>query len=143
MHLLIRRISSYTAADVLLGVFETAEQAQSARAAYAARYAADPDSDPWREQGYKDAGLPIGDLVIRELAAPSGSAEVLVVSNYSEGFGQVVRKFDSLHRSKADADRRMAELDAQDDLFPHYAICQRAVVGVLLSDAREDQPCLT
>jgi hypothetical protein len=143
MHLLIRRISEYTAAHVLLGVFPTAQAAEAAKAEYARRCATDPTSDPWREQAYKEAGLSERDLVVQELPAPDlVGEEVFVVSNYSEGFGQVVREFDSLHGTSEAAEVRVAELDAVDDRFPHYALVQRARVDVLLSDSADVQPRL-
>src|SRR5262245_56173723 len=134
MYLLIRRISEYTAAHVLLGVFSTAQEAEAAKVAYARRYAADPLGDPWREQAYKEPGLSEHDLVVQEVPGPAcADGTVFVVSNYSEGFGQVARAFDLLHRSAESAAARAAELDAADDRFPHYALVQQARVGVLLS----------
>jgi hypothetical protein len=143
MYLLIRHISEYTAAHVLLGVFGTAEEIERARGAYTAKYTADPTSDPWRDQAYKQPGLASKDLVVKELmGSAQDGAEVFIVSNYSEGFGQVVRKFDSMHHSRADAERRVAELDAEEDYFLHYARVQQVLVGTLLSDAPEEQPRL-
>ncbi|WP_434419988.1 hypothetical protein [Nannocystis pusilla] len=138
--LLIRRMSAYTSADVLLGVFTTAALADAARAAYLARYAADPASDPWREQAYKADGLVAEDLEVRCFSGPAEATEVVVVSNYSEGFGQTSRRFDSLHESMAAAEARIAALNDVEDMFPHYALPQRARLDALLSDAEKDQP---
>ncbi|PCC72115.1 hypothetical protein SAMN02745121_01324 [Nannocystis exedens] len=138
--LLVRRISAYTAAHVLLGVFSTASLADAARAAYLERYAADPASDPWREQAYKDDGLVEDDLVVTCLSGPAEAVEVFVVSDDSEGFGQIIRTFDSLHDSEVAADARIAVLDDVESMFPHYALRQRARLDVLLSNAEEAQP---
>lgn len=141
MLLLIRRISPYTGADVLLGVFTAAAQAEAARAEYLERYAAGRRSDPWRRQAYRDEGLSAQDLVLQAIEGPAtDGAEVFVVSEYSEGFGQIVRRFDSVHASADAAAARIAEIEAAEDA--QYALCQRARVGVTLSDAREDQPRL-
>jgi hypothetical protein len=143
MYLLIRNISEYTAAHVLLGVFGTAEELERARGEYTAKYTADPTSDPWRNQAYKDPGLASKDWVVEEVVGSAqDGAEVFIVSNYFEGFGQVVRKFDSIHHSAIDANKRVAELDAVEDRFPHYALVQQVLVGTLLSDAPEEQPRL-
>lgn len=140
---LVRRISSYTGPDVLLGLFETVEEVEFAKATYLVRYTGSPDADPWRQQAYKDDGLAAGDLQVEsfECTATRGT-DVFVVADYSEGFGQVVRKLNSVHRSRGSADERVAELDAADDMFPHYALVQEVRVGVLLSDAPEVQPRL-
>lgn len=138
--LLVRRISAYTGADVLLGVFTAASLADDARAAYLARYAAEPASDPWRRQGYKEDGLSADDLVVLALPGPADVPEVFVVSDYSEGFGQIDRTFDSLHASAAAADARIAALDAVESAFPRFALRQLALIDALLSGAEEDQP---
>ncbi|MCY0987009.1 hypothetical protein OV203_07740 [Nannocystis sp. ILAH1] len=138
--LLIRRMSAYTSAHVLLGVFTTASLADAARAAYLARYTADPASDPWHEQAYKDDGLVAKDLEVRCFSGPAEATEVVVVSDYSEGFGQIVRRFDSLHESMAAAEVRIAALNDVEDIFPHYALPQLARLDALLSDAEKDQP---
>lgn len=138
--LLIRRLSAYTSADVLLGVFTTAALADAARAAYLARYAADPTSDPWHEQAYKDDGLVAKDLEVRCFSGPAEATEVVVVSDYAEGFGQIGRRFDSLHESMVAAEARIAALNDVEDMFPHYALPQLARLDALLSDAEKDQP---
>lgn len=140
--LLIRRMSAYTSAHVLLGVFTTAALADAARAAYLARYAADPASDPWHEQAYKDDGLVAEDLEVRCFSGPAEATELVVVSDYAEGFGQIGRRFDSLHASMAAAEARIAALNDVEDMFPHYALPQLARLDALLSDAEKDQPYL-
>ena len=142
MFLLARRISAYTGADVLLGVFTTREQAEAARTTYLARYAADPASDPWHAQAYKDDGLVADDLVVTSLPGPGEATEVFVVSGYLEGFGQIVRTFESIHDSAAMAAARIEALEAEENEYPQYALRQRAPVDTLISDAREAQPSI-
>ena len=143
MFLLIRRISAYTGPDVLLGVFTDRQQAEVVQNDYRARYIADPASDPWREQAYREGGLTADDLIVETLHAPAGTTgEVFVVSVYLEGFGQIVRKFDSLHASEAEAQTRMAELDAEYEDCVSYALLQRAHIDVRLSDAPDEQPSI-
>jgi hypothetical protein len=143
MHLLIRRISPYTGADVLLGAFLTAKEAAAAKLKYAARYADKPDADPWRDQAYKDPGLSEHDLIIKEVPFGETADEVIVVSNYFDGLGLVNRDFDSIHALPDAALAREAELDAAEEIeVPHYALSQRVRVGILLSDAHDKQPGL-
>lgn len=141
MFLLIRRISPYTGADLLLGVFVSAEQAGAARADYLARYATGLASDPWHEQAYKAAGLVESDLLVRAMDTPTAmGAEVFVVSHYLDFFGQLVRQFDSLHASAEAAEARVVEVEAEDD--SGYAMVQRVRIGVSLSDASDAQPSM-
>src|SRR5688500_15279901 len=140
----MRRISAYTGPDVLLGVFATPEEAESAKAHYARVREADPATDPWKDQGYKPDMVVSRDLAVEQLPGeyPAGTV-VCVVSDHSDGFGQEVRKLDSIHASAAEAAARVEELDAVEDEefpFPHYAVIDPVVVGSLHSDLREDRP---
>jgi hypothetical protein len=144
MFILMRRISAYTSPDVLLGVFTTDTEAEAAKAHYARVRSGDPAADPWKDQGYKPDMEVSQDLEIEQLPGefPVG-AMVWVVSNHSDGFGQEIRKLDSLHGSAEAAERRVDALDAIDDpedMFPHYAVLDPVVVGSLHSDRSEDQP---
>ena len=102
--------------------------------------AADPTRDPWQRQAYRSGGLVDDDLVVLCLPGPAGAAEVFVVSDDSEGFGQISRTFDSLHESAEAADARIEALDEVASMFPHQARRRLAPLDVLLSDAEEDQP---
>ncbi|WP_020475806.1 hypothetical protein [Zavarzinella formosa] len=144
MYLLMRRISAYTSPDVLLGVFRTPDEAEAAKVSYIIARGADPESDPWKNQGHKDAVPLEQDLEVEQLPGdfPTGS-EVFVVSDHCDGLGQEIRKLDSLHATALAAESRVAELDAVDDadaVFPHYAVLDWVIVGSLHSDFREDQP---
>src|SRR5689334_11645057 len=111
--ILIRKISPYLGANVLLGVFPTAQQARQQCDAYFAMRTQTPASDPWREQPYRSGGLQVSDLVILDIQGSriSSGSVVFVISSYSEGFGQTVRRFVSVHNDKAVAMRQAARLE--------------------------------
>jgi len=141
--ILIRKISPFLGANVLLGVFPTAQDAEQHRDAYFAMRTQTPASDPWREQPYKPEGLKISDLVISDIQGSrvSAGAAVFVISSYSEGFGQTVRRFVSVHNDKAVATRQAGRLEETDtDSFPNYYRVQEATVGQLLPDDPDLQP---
>ncbi|MFN9721253.1 MAG: hypothetical protein ACK58L_21355 [Planctomycetota bacterium] len=143
MYLLIRKISSYTGSDLLLGVFVRQQAAEGARIEYSKRYSRDPQTDPWYDQGYKSPGLSAEDLLMLEFEFEGPIPDVVfVVSRYSYGFGQVLRAFDSVYPTQEAATARIARIAewARERTFPPEGDCQRVPVGVLLSDAREDQP---
>lgn len=141
---LMRRISAYTSPDVLLGVFATGADAEAAKEHYVRVREADPAPDPWKDQAYKPDMVISRDVAVVHLPGefPAG-AVVFVVSDHADGFGQELRKLDSIHATAASAAARVEELDAVEDEtfpFPHYAVVDPVVVGSLHSDLREDQP---
>ncbi len=148
-HALIRKISTYSGADVLLGVFHEQLAAEDARERYLARYHPSPQSDPWHEQSYKPEGLAAEDLQIKTLKLESRftGREVSIVSLYYEGMGQLLRELDSIHSSRASAEERVAEVEATmgaaDKMtydLPSDCIAQILVLDELQSDLPEDQP---
>ena len=146
MNALLRKISPYTAPDVLLGVFATETEAQGARDAYFSQRSADPSADPWLRQAYKPAGLHANDLRIVAIDAPGSPRdgdEIFVVSNYKDAFGQVVRDIDSIHLSEAAARSRISEIDRVNTGMPSYALLQRVHVGAIHSDMPDQQPRLS
>ena len=86
------------------------------------------------------------DLAVKRLGGNFlAGTPVFVVSNYKEGFGQIVRKLDSIHATPATAEARVEKLDkvqAKGFPFPRYALIDPVVVGKLHSDLPEDQPQL-
>lgn len=144
MFLLVRRISAYTGPDVLLGAFATLPEAEAAKALCPHVREADPQGDPWKDQGYKPRMVLSQDLEVEELPGDfSNGAVVFVVSDHSDGFGQERRKLDSIHADLVAAAARVEELDAVEDEdfpFPHYAVVDPVAVGCLHSDLPEDQP---
>lgn len=135
--LLIRKISPYTAPDILLGVFDFEQAAQDARNSYLDRYRPtnqkptlngwfaqlfpwlrpqpnpNPNSDPWHIQGYKPAGLIKDDLVMQtfDLEGDPTCNEISVVSCYYEAFGQIIREIDSIYPNQLVAEQRRQELE--------------------------------
>jgi hypothetical protein len=135
--LLIRKISPYTAPDILLGVFDSDRAAQDARNSYLHRYHPtdqkqttngwlaqifpwlryQPDTnlngDPWHKQGYKPDGLTEDDLVIQTFNVESDPTfnEISVVSCYYDAMGQISREIDSIHLNRLVAEQRMKEIE--------------------------------
>jgi hypothetical protein len=143
--LLIRRISAYDGPDILLGVFASEEEAERCRQEYFRSRSHSPFADPWYKQAYRPDGLKESDLVVRSVQGASVAVgrPAFVVSGYSNGFGQTVREFCSVHVDSAIARRQAARLQEQDgetDSWPSYFSVQEAIVGQLLSDDPDAQP---
>src|SRR4051812_47021648 len=142
----MREISAYTGPDVLLGVFATHAEAKGAKAYYARVREANAAADPWKNQAIKPNVVVSEDLAVKKLRGKFlTGTPVFVVSNYKEGFGQVVRKLDSIHATPATAEARVEELgkvQAKGFPFPRYALIDPVVIGKLHSDLPEDQPQL-
>lgn len=137
MHLLVRRISSYTEADRLLGAFKTVEAAEAARDSYLLRVVHGP-SDPWAHQAYHE--VTDGDVIIwssiPEIDVSDAAERVFVVSSFTEGFGQIQRTIEAVVGSAAAAQRHAEEREARgDDHFPHECEVEELEVGVLRLDA--------
>jgi hypothetical protein len=136
--LLIRRISPYSGADILLGVFDTEDAAQDALRSYRGRYDqrnqeletdhwlsrlfrrfrnhtdTNFNPDPWHTQACKPDGIADDDLIIRtfELVGSPSFNEISVVSAYYDSMGQIMRDIDSIHPNRMVAEQRMAELES-------------------------------
>jgi hypothetical protein len=143
---LMREISAYTGSDVLLGVFATHAEARGATSYYARVREANPAADPWKNQAIKPNVVVSEDLAVKRLRGKFlTGTPMFVVSNYKEGFGQLVRKLDSIHATPVTAEARVEKLDkvqARGFPFPRYALIDPVVVGKLHSDLPEDQPQL-
>jgi hypothetical protein len=135
--LLIRKISPYTAPDILLGVFDSERAAQDARNSYLERYRpterkpttngrltqifpwlrcqpdTNPNGDPWHKQAYKPDGLTEDDLVIQAFGVEGNPTfnEISVVSCYYDVMGQIWREIDSIHPNRLVAEQRMKEIE--------------------------------
>jgi hypothetical protein len=73
---------------------------------------------------------------VEHLEVDDASERVFVVTSESEGFGQVVRKFEAIVGSEDAARRRAAELEALDDSgFPYSCDFHVLNVGELRLDA--------
>lgn len=145
---LVRHISPYTGPDLLLGVFLSHPDAETARLAYCERYSRTPERDPWHEQAYKEPGLASDDLAIIDVPScpscgdrPGGATSVYIVSSYAEAVGQSLRTLESVHAAAGCADGHVARLEQQElSDAAMSADVQCVAVGALLSDAPEDQP---
>lgn len=133
MYLLVRRISPYTHHDLLLGVFRSRELANQARLEYLAAILHSAE-EPWSQQAYQE----VSDNDVEILAdSPSLGISpemdrVFVVSSYSEGFGQVVRKFEAIAGTLDLAQARADSLEAEEDSgFPYECEVDEIPVGVL------------
>ena len=141
MFLLIRTISSYTNADLLLGVFTTGEDVRLEKQKYIGRIRANPDSDRWKNQAYrpdfdleKDLYIVSSSKIEVQLddAIPK---EVYVVSRMLEAFGQVHRELVGLYQYKTTAEEKADLIDNElDTVSPQYGLVEKAKVGEALSD---------
>jgi len=143
MHILIRKISPYTGADILLGVFTDAASAEFTRSLYWQMRANDAEGDPWHKQCYRPDGLKSDDLQISPVAGPEFKVgeEVFVLSNYGEGMGSAFRKIVSIYQDAriAQLDGKRIELEEQ-SLQRNSCFIQKVRVGELLSDSPKEQP---
>jgi hypothetical protein len=132
---LMREISEYTGPDVLLGVFATDAEANGAKAYYARVREANPAADPWKNQAIKPNVVVSEDLAVKTFCGKFlTGTPVFVVSNYKEGFGQIVRKLDSIHATPETAEARVEKLgkvQAKGFPFPRYALIDPVIVGNL------------
>jgi hypothetical protein len=145
MHILIRKISPYSGADILLGVFTDAASAEFTRSLYWNLRAGDAVGDAWHRQGFRPDGLQDEDLITSQIVGPAfnDGETAYVLSLYEEGMGQLLREFISLHKDFVSAKAAQEKLEAAiTSDFPSYYIIQEVKVGELLSDAKEDQPRL-
>lgn len=141
MKLLIRSISSYTGATLLLGVFSTLEEAQAARTKYISQYRDGEKTDPWKEQAYKGEMNLDEDVIILEdipeIGVSRNEVEIYIVSTYAEGFGQIMREFNAICGSEEIAVATVSELESKlEGNFPEYYDFEKAVVGELLRDEK-------
>src|SRR5258706_13772026 len=130
--ILIRRISPYIHADLLLGVFASQDEVQRHRTAYLATRTKTAASEPWHHQPHKPDGLQASDLIVMQVQGSVAGANTyaFVVSSYSEGFGQVVREFISIHIDRTIAERHAARLqETNEDTSPIYYLVQEVVTG--------------
>lgn len=141
MYLLKRTISPYTGADLLLGVFVSRHQAESARRAYVARYRSGTKSDPWAEQTYHDVQLEEDVSVVGDLPAlgdVANSRRAYVVSAYAECFGQVLREFKAVCSTHDGAQVETSRLEQQGaGESSLWCEVDGVEVGVLLGDSRD------
>jgi len=141
MYILKRILSAYTAPDILLGIYRTVEDAREARRAYISSYHDGRREDPWEKQGYHKVALEEDVVIldtIPEFDIPPDAGKVMVISSYSEGFGQVVRKIHALCGSEKAA--RGATDEARKEFiggFPEAIEIETIEIGKALSDDKK------
>src|SRR5262245_46582312 len=136
MHVLIRKLSEYTANHLLLSVFRTVEEAEQGRCEYLQTVLHSP-SDPWARQAYHDVSdndVAVLSGVLR-LGLDEAQDRVFVISSYLEGFGQVRRSFEAIAGSDVLAREHVSTLKANNDRkFPYYCDVGEVIVGELSYD---------
>jgi hypothetical protein len=111
MYLLEREISPYTGANLCLGVFDSREAAEIAKARYQGVSA---ENDPWRAQAYREVDLATDVRIVEIEVVGHPETELHLVSAYYEGFGQCVRRFVILHAQRDAADAHALALQEQE-----------------------------
>jgi hypothetical protein len=135
VHLLLREISPYNDADCVLGVFMTEAEAIEARRTHLQRI---ENVDPWAKQAYRSPSPEdvkvIGSLRVVDLGTEP--RRVYVVSEYAEGFGQILRRFVAICGAEPAARLVAAEVEAtfEKESFPRYCKIDEVQVGTLLTN---------
>lgn len=147
----MRKVSPYSGPNILLGVFDSEDKAESARKSYLSRYAhkahtADPD--PWEKQAYADGGLDDKDLITQAITVADDvvAGEIFIVSTYVDSLGMITREINAVFASYERAMRKAIELDVATEKEETYSgtlcefLIQKVSTNTLLSDRPEDQP---
>ena len=146
---LVRKISPYTHADILLGVFSKLELAESVKEKYYQKYLKNPLLYPWHKQAYKSDGLLYEDLIVESYNLDLRIEEntISVVSIYYDFMGQIFRKIDSFYADSKAAKQRLKNIKLECDfdeptydLTPQHSNMQVIQLNKLQSDKRTDQP---
>lgn len=131
-YILIRKISNYDGADLLLGIFDDRAKAEQCRADYLTRLK--KTSDPWAKQSYRDVS-PQEDTVIEafEFSLDKSGAvaqTIYLVSQYQEGFGQIIRNYVGAFVTASEAEEYSERLDSDEEQsFPHYCLVDQIVLN--------------
>ena len=125
------KISPYTGADLCLGIFSTKDSAHSAKENYIATV---KHKDPWARQAYHEVDL-LKDVELIEIAIDgkqiTGRPDVYLISEYSDGFGQIIRKLKMICFSKHRAQEFITQLEDEDFSFPTWAELDHFIVDKL------------
>lgn len=121
MFALIRKISSYDAPDLFLGIFSSQERAESAREIYLSGIA---QYDPWEKQSYSKVS-PQEDCKIETVPlrgeVVEDSQKLYLVTSYFDGGGQISRRLDALFHHRSEAKKYAAKLeDGPSATAPNY-----------------------
>jgi len=138
LFLLKRDISHYTFPDILLGCFTSLEKAKNARKEYLAQYQLGKKVDPWKEQGYKTVDLDKDVEIMNDLPVINfhdTDSAIFVVNSYSEGFGQVIRKFFALCSTQETAQEKLTKVQKESlDDFPEFFKAEEIFLDKLYPD---------
>jgi hypothetical protein len=134
MHLLVRHISPYTDFDQCLGAFLSAADAERARTEYIAAIESGSAPDHWPEQAYQDACLENdvrvhSDVPVRDVAA--GASHIFLVSSFSEGFGQTIRKFEVICGTEESRSVALSDIDSRENEWPLSGHVEVLEIGAL------------
>jgi hypothetical protein len=141
VYLLKRIISPYTGPDLVLGCFTDFQQARDAREFYIQQYEANTKDDPWKGQAFHDVDLEKDVVVLNNIPTHEilpTTNQVIVVSSFREGFGQIVREIHAICGSGKAAqnsiERDRKRLHGE---WPSFFSTQRIVINKLLSDEKD------
>lgn len=137
MFLIIRKISAYTNADIIIGIFSTLENANNAKEKYITQCKI---SDKWAEQSYKNVDLQT-DILIEDINQKipfeySKSTKIIyVVSKFVEGFGQIIRFVDSFWEMAQNANEYCEiKNEAPEEDYEGEFICEKIEINKVYFD---------
>ncbi|MDY8134453.1 hypothetical protein [Aquimarina sp. 2201CG5-10] len=119
MFLLKRKISPYTHHDIIIGLFDSFEDASKNQDLYIKKCNRE---DKWEEQGYQEVDLK-KDVIIDDVSnlIKNDTSKQLkafhIVSLLEEGFGQITRKIDSIYISVNEANSYIEKKEQEE---PEY-----------------------
>lgn len=131
MFALIRKISSYDAPDLFLGLFSSQEKAEAARNSYLKEI---EQYDPWKDQTFSKVS-PEKDCKIETVPVKGDIAEnpkkLFLVTSYFDGGGQISRRFDALFQDRAKAQKLAKKLeDGPFSSAPNYCRVDEILIDV-------------
>lgn len=141
MYILKRTISPYTGSELLLGCFRDFREARATRDSYIRQYENNQKEDPWKGQAFHDVDLEKDVVIVDNIAEyhirPNAST-VIIVSSFSEGFGQELREFHAICGSDKAAQTRIAKIrKSTQGQWPRFFSTQQIVLNKLLSDEKD------
>ncbi|HET7340751.1 MAG TPA: hypothetical protein VFL90_04745 [Methylomirabilota bacterium] len=141
LYLLKRRISEVSGPDRLLGVFRSRDAARRARRQYLDPILRGDVADPWAWQAYRKNSLERDVAIVADVpqaGVAAKAARVFVVSSYAEGFAQIIREFEAICATKAQADATARRIEKRHrGGFNFYCRVDGLAVGALLPDRRD------
>jgi hypothetical protein len=141
VYLLKRTISPYTGSDLVLGCFTNFQEARDTRELYIQEYKNSTKVDPWKGQAFHDVDLEKDVVILNKIPTydilPSAN-KVIIVSSFSEGFGQIVREIHAICGSKKATQNSVAQNKKRfQNQWPRFFSTQCIVINNLLSDEKD------